>query len=67
MPFLFVEFQNAETLTISEVFFLLHDRKQKNEKEEDDQELSEVFVKTLDYCERFGRFKNRDTVEAVRK
>ena len=47
------EFENAETLLISEVDMLLEHRKQQNESAEEEQELSEVFVKTLSYCQRF--------------
>lgn len=60
------EFENAETLLISEVHMLLEHRKQQNESAEEEQELSEVFMKTLNYCQRFSRFKNRETISAVR-
>lgn len=45
---------------------LLEHRKQQNESAEEEQELSEVFMKTLNYCQRFSRFKNRETITAVR-
>jgi len=60
------EFENAETLLISEVDMLLTHRKQQNESAEEEQELSEVFMKTLSYCQRFSRYKNRETIAAVR-
>uniref|UniRef100_A0A674NY33 RNA polymerase II subunit D n=1 Tax=Takifugu rubripes TaxID=31033 RepID=A0A674NY33_TAKRU len=60
------EFENAETLLNSEVHMLLEHRKQQNESAEDEQELSEVFMKTLNYTARFSRFKNRETIAAVR-
>ena len=60
------EFENAETLLISEVLMLLEHRKQQNENAEEEQELPEVFMKTLNYCQRFSRFKNRETISAVR-
>ncbi|RUS79134.1 hypothetical protein EGW08_013112 [Elysia chlorotica] len=60
------EFENAETLLISEVQMLLDHRKQQNESAEEEQEQSEVFMKTLNYCERFSKFKNRETITAVR-
>ncbi|XP_076358851.1 RNA polymerase II subunit D isoform X2 [Tachypleus tridentatus] len=60
------EFENAETLLISEVHMLLEHRKQQNESAEEEQELSEVFLKTLDYCQQFSRYKNRETIAAVR-
>ncbi|CAG0913698.1 unnamed protein product [Notodromas monacha] len=60
------EFQNAETLLCSEVHMLLEHRKQQNENTEDEQELSEVFMKTFAYCQKFSKFKNRETIAAVR-
>ncbi|XP_061683484.1 DNA-directed RNA polymerase II subunit RPB4 [Syngnathoides biaculeatus] len=60
------EFENSETLLNSEVRMLLEHRKQQNESAEDEQELSEVFMKTLNYTVRFSRFKNRETITAVR-
>ena len=41
-------------------------RKQQNESAEDEQELSEVFMKTLNYTQRFSKFKNRETIASVR-
>ncbi|XP_074600028.1 RNA polymerase II subunit D [Brevipalpus obovatus] len=60
------EFQQAETLLISEVLMLMEHRKEQNDEREDDQELNEVFTKTLSYCQRFSKFKNRETISAVR-
>ncbi|KAK2176169.1 hypothetical protein NP493_677g00046 [Ridgeia piscesae] len=60
------EFENAETLLISEVQMLLEHRKQQNESAEEEQELPEVFVKTLNYTSRFTKFKNKETIGAVR-
>jgi len=48
------------------VDMLLEHRKQQNESAEEEQELSEVFMKTLSYCQRFSRYKNRETIAAVR-
>lgn len=42
-------------------------RKQQNESAEEEQELSEVFIKTLGYTGRFSKFKNRETISAVRR
>lgn len=60
------EFENAETLLISEVQMLLEHRKHQNESAEDEQELSTVFIKTLNYTQRFSKYKNRETISAVR-
>lgn len=65
--FIFIEFENAETLLISEVHLLLDHRKQQNQSAEEEQELSEVFLKTLTYTERFRKFKNKETIAAVRR
>ena len=46
---------------------LLEHRKAQNESAEDEQELSEVFMKTLNYTQRFSKFKNRETIAAVRR
>lgn len=61
------EFEAAETLLVSEVHMLLEHRKQQNEQQDDMQELSEVFLKTLSYCQRMSRFKNRETIRAIRQ
>lgn len=61
------EFENAETLLISEVHMLLEHRKAQNESAEDEQEFSDVFLKTLTYTDRFRKFKNKETIAAVRK
>lgn len=61
------EFENAETLLISEVHMLLEHRKAQNESAEDEQEFSDVFMKTLTYTDRFRKFKNMETISAVRK
>ena len=42
-------------------------RKTQNENAEEEQELSEVFMKTLQYTQRFSKFKNRETIAAVRR
>ena len=60
-------FENAETLLISEVHLLLDHRKQQNEQAEDEQELSDVFMKTLNYTQRFAKFRNRETVHSTRE
>lgn len=64
---LLLEFENAETLLISEVHMLLEHRKTQNESAEDEQELSDIFMKTLNYTQRFSKFKNRETIAAIRR
>ncbi|XP_043917873.1 DNA-directed RNA polymerase II subunit RPB4-like [Protopterus annectens] len=60
------EFENAETLLNSVVHMLLEHWKQQNESAEDEQELSEVFMKTVNYTAHFSCFKNRETIASVR-
>lgn len=45
---------------------LLEHRKTQNESAEDEQELSDIFMKTLNYTQRFSKFKNRETIAAIR-
>ncbi|CAH1368552.1 hypothetical protein NQ317_003032 [Molorchus minor] len=45
---------------------LLEHRKAQNESAEDEQEFSDVFMKTLTYTDRFRKFKNKETISAVR-
>lgn len=59
--------ESVETLLISEVEQLLDHRKTQNDNLEEDTELSEVFKKTHAYCMRFSKYKNRETITAVRQ
>ena len=52
---------------VSGLNHLLFYRKTQNESAEEEQELSEVFMKTLQYTQRFSKFKNRETIAAVRR
>lgn len=62
------EFENAETLTISEVLKILENRKEQASKSETDQKLNEVFVKTLEHCKTFNKFgDNKEKIHAVRR
>ena len=60
------ELGDTKTLLISEVNILLEHRKQQNESQEEEQEFSEVFMKTLNYTQRFSKFKNMENIAAVR-
>merc|ERR1711934_579587 len=64
------EFENIETLLNVEVAALLQNRKEQNdaaaESGGNEIELSECFLKTLQYCERFQRYNNMETSKAVR-
>ncbi|CAD6198269.1 unnamed protein product [Caenorhabditis auriculariae] len=60
------EVSNCDALLTSEVFLLLEHRRQQSEQKDDIEEMSEVFIKTLSYARRLSRFKNRETIRAVR-
>lgn len=62
------EFENAETLMISEVKFLLENRKKQNEfNSVHEVDLSNNFTKTYNYTTQFSKFTNPETIESVRK
>jgi len=64
------EFDNAETLTISEVLKILENRKEQSDKSDPDQsqKLNEAFVKTLEHCKTFNRLgDNKERIHAVRR
>lgn len=67
LAFAWTEFENAETLLISEVHMLLDHRKKQNESADEEQEFSEVFLKTHTYTDIFRKFKNKETISAVRR
>ena len=48
------------------VYILLDHRKQQNESSEEEQEFSEVFMKTLNYTHRFAKFKNVENIASIR-
>lgn len=66
-----VSFPNNSTISwtvmtvIKDYYFFC--RKTQNESAEEEQELSEVFMKTLNYTSRFSKFKNRETISAIRR
>ncbi|CAG9538561.1 unnamed protein product [Cercopithifilaria johnstoni] len=60
------EFKQADTLLTSEVYLLLEQRRQQSEQKEEIDAMNNVFIKTLDYTRRIARFKNRETIRAVR-
>ena len=60
------DFENADALLISEVKMLLEHRKAQYESQDEDHELSEVFTKTLDYCQTFSKYNSKETIHAVR-
>ncbi|ELR25354.1 DNAdirected RNA polymerase II subunit rpb4, putative [Acanthamoeba castellanii str. Neff] len=62
-----LDFQNANCLLNSEVAILLEHRQQTAAvQEEGEAELSNVFLKTLSYVQRFSRYKTKAAVKEVR-
>ncbi|CAB4068185.1 Glycosyltransferase-like domain-containing protein 1,DNA-directed RNA polymerase II subunit RPB4,Glycosyltransferase-like domain-containing protein 1-like,DNA-directed RNA polymerase II subunit Rpb4 [Lepeophtheirus salmonis] len=61
------EFEDPETKTllISEVHILLEHRQKQNDAAEEEQEFSEVFMKTLNYTQRFAKFRNLDNIATL--
>jgi DNA-directed RNA polymerase II subunit RPB4 len=51
---------------ISEVYLLLDHRKKQSEQKEEIEDMSEIFVATLNYTQRFSKFKKREMIRAVR-
>lgn len=60
------ELNTCDALLTAEVYLLLEHRRQSNETKDEIEEMSEVFIKTLNYARRMSRFKNRETIRAVR-
>ncbi|KAJ3073495.1 RNA polymerase B, partial [Quaeritorhiza haematococci] len=60
------EFQDVQCLLISEVRVLLEVAKGRKEREGGDKAISEIMQKTIDYCDKFSRFSNKQTVKEVR-
>ena len=58
-----VDFDTADALLISEVKMLLEHRKAQYESQDEDHELSEVFTKTLEYCQTFSKYNSKETIQ----
>ena len=54
-------------LSSLQVHILLEHRKQQNESAEEEMEFSEVFMKTLNYTQRFAKFKNMENIASIRQ
>lgn len=59
----------AKPLFNAEVFFLLEAQKETEQEDEDmmDRSSSEMFQKTLMYCQKFSNFKTKDAARDVRR
>ena len=42
---------------------LLEHRKAQYESQDEDHELSEVFTKTLEYCQTFSKYNSKETIQ----
>ncbi|EDW54782.1 GM10729 [Drosophila sechellia] len=58
--------KSSKALLISEVHMLLDHRKRQNESADEEQEFSEVFMKTYAYTDSFRKFKNKETIMSAR-
>lgn len=65
--FVSLDFDHADALLISEVKMLLEHRKAQYDSQDDDHELSEVFSKTLEYCQTFSKYNSKETIQEVRR
>ena len=61
------DFDTADALLISEVKMLLEHRKAQYESQDEDHELSEVFTKTLEYCQTFSKYNSKETIQVCIK
>jgi len=57
------DFNNARCLLNSEVAILLEHRKERDR----ETEMKPMFIKTLDYVEKFSRYKNKSNVNEIRE
>ena len=65
----YIKFPTYQLLsgTIWIVLKLSFSYRQQNENAEEEQEFSEVFMKTLNYTQRFAKFKNMENIASVRQ
>ena len=61
------EFDNVDTLTLSEASLVINALMAKRKKDRKDRNETEVLNKTLDYLDAFARFKQKENVEAVER
>ncbi|KAJ4295769.1 hypothetical protein N0V88_004471 [Collariella sp. IMI 366227] len=61
------EFQDVDTLTLSEASLVLNALMAKRRKDRKDRNETDVLNKTLDYLDAFARFKQKENVEAVER
>ncbi|XP_064384228.1 DNA-directed RNA polymerase II subunit Rpb4-like [Halichondria panicea] len=61
------DFESADALLVSEVKMLLEHRKVQYETQEEDTDQSQVFLKTLEYTQRFSKYNSKETIKAVRE
>ena len=58
-----LDFDSADALLVSEVKMLLEHRKAQYESQDDDHDLSEVFTKTLEYCQTFSKYNSKESIK----
>jgi len=60
-----LDFDSADALLVSEVKMLLEHRKAQYESQDDDHDLSEVFTKTLEYCQTFSKYNSKESIKVL--
>ncbi|KAK7969816.1 RNA polymerase Rpb4 [Apiospora saccharicola] len=61
------EFQDVDTLSLSEASLLLNAISENRRKGKGEAHETEMLSKTIDYLDAFSRFKNKENVEAVER
>ena len=61
------EFEDVDTLTLSEASLVINALMAKRRKDRKDRNETDVLNKTLDYLDAFARFKQKENVEAVER
>ncbi|KAF7526367.1 hypothetical protein G7054_g10812 [Neopestalotiopsis clavispora] len=61
------EFQDVDTLTLSEASLVINALVNKRRVEGKDVEKNEMLTKTMDYLDNFARFQKKENVEAVER
>ncbi|KAI0110057.1 HRDC-like protein [Daldinia grandis] len=61
------EFQDVDTLTLSEASLVIHALVAKRRNDRKNVNETEMLTKTIDYLDTFARFKKKENVEAVER
>ncbi|KAI0000076.1 HRDC-like protein [Xylariaceae sp. FL0662B] len=61
------EFENVDTLTVSEAYLVVNAVTEKRRKTNKNINQTEILSQTLNYLDAFARFRGKETVEAVER